>query len=116
MDLRASDVVLTQEIGDKGVLILNRPKARNALDLEMINKLSSIIEKWQSSKSMIIVKSSLENIFCAGGDVATIARADTYECGRMIFLHGYTLDFVIANLKIPYIVLMNGDFSYDLKY
>lgn len=69
------DLVLTKEIGDKGVLILNRPKARNALNVEMVHILTKAILNWQNTKSMIILKSDLKiksknnviNIFSAGG-------------------------------------------------
>lgn len=108
MDSQKTDVVLTEEVGDKGVLILNRPKALNALNLEMITKLKSTIEKWGNTKSMIIIKSNLENVFSAGGDVASISKADTIDHGKSIFRNGYTMDFVTATLKIPYIALING--------
>lgn len=103
-----SDFVLTEEIGDKGVLILNRPKALNALNADMIKKLSATIEKWQSTKSMIIVKSNVEKVFSAGGDVAAVVKSDTPECGKIIFKTGYALHYMISNLKIPYIALNNG--------
>lgn len=102
------EYVSTEEIGDKGVLILNRPKVMNALNVEMIKKLFETIEKWSDTKSMIIVKSNVENVFCAGGDVAAVVGADTLDYGRTNFRTGYALNYMISNLQIPYIAFING--------
>lgn len=104
---RETDYVLAEEMGDKGVLILNRPKALNALNCEMIDKLSTTIEKWQTSKSMIIVKSN-GNAFSAGGDVTSVVQADTPEFGKRLFRHGYAMHYMISKLPIPYITLNDG--------
>lgn len=108
MDSQKTDVVLTEEVGDKGVIILNRPKALNAINLEISTKLKSIFEKWGDTKSMIIIKSNLENVFSAGGDVASISKADKLDYGKALFKTGYTMDYITATLKIPYISLING--------
>lgn len=106
--MRGSDYVLAEEVGDKGVLILNRPKALNALNVEMIQNIFATFEKWQTSKSMIIVKSnSAPKVFCAGGDVAEVVQA-TPEYGRKNFRNGYTGNLMIANMPIPYLALISG--------
>lgn len=96
-----SDYVLTDEIGDKGVLILNRPKAKNALNTEMFKKLYATIDNWRNTKSMIIIKSSVPNVFSAGGDLTSVAQANPPESGRDLFRVAYSLDYIISNLKIP---------------
>lgn len=106
---RETDYVLAEEVGDKGVLMLNRPKALNAINVAMIDKLSATIEKWQSSKSMIIVKSALAGkVFSAGGDVTSVVQAETPEMGNAIFTHGYAMHYMISKLSIPYITLNDG--------
>lgn len=102
------NMVLTEEIGDKGVLILNRPKALNALTVDMMTKMYRTIDRWQSTKSLIILKSNVEKVFCAGGDVAAIVEADKPEYGKSVFRVGYSLEYLIANLQVPYVALLNG--------
>lgn len=55
MSTEESDV-LTREIGDKGIIILNRPKALNSLNLSMVSKIYPTLKKWESTKSLVIVK------------------------------------------------------------
>lgn len=106
--LPVSDLVLTEEFGDKAVLTLNRPKALNAANFEMVNKFAMAIDKWHNTKSLIIVKGAGEKAFCAGGDVRTIVEADSSDVGRKFFGTEYVMNHMIGNLKIPYIALMDG--------
>lgn len=102
----SDEYVLTEEIKDKGVIILNRAKAMNALNVDMINKMFATIKKWQSTKSMIIVKSNVENVFSAGGDVAAAVEADSPEYGKSIFRNGYALNHLISKSPIPHVSLI----------
>lgn len=106
--LPATDLVLAEDVGDKGIITLNRPKALNAANFEMVQKFAMTIDKWQSTKSLIIVKGAGGKAFCAGGDVRTIVEADTPEVGRKFFGTEYVMNHAIGNLKIPYISLLDG--------
>lgn len=106
--LPTTDLVLAEEIGDKGVITLNRPKALNAVNFEMVSKLAAALDKWHNTKSMIIVKGAGEKAFCAGGDVRTIVEADTPEVGKRFFGVEYVMNHMIGNLKIPYVALIDG--------
>lgn len=44
--------VLFKEVGNKGIIILNRPKALNALNLSMVEKIYPVLKKWESSKKI----------------------------------------------------------------
>lgn len=50
-----SDVIVQDE-GDKGIIILNRPKALNSLNLSMVDKIYPALKKWESEKKLVIVK------------------------------------------------------------
>lgn len=106
-ELRSSNFILTEERGDKGVLILNRPKALNALNVEMIKTLTETITKWRDTKSLILVKSCMDKVFCAGGDVAQVAE-NPAKYGRPNFQVGYAANYMVACLPIPYISLISG--------
>lgn len=104
----AADLILTEEKGDKGILILNRPKALNAVNYEMVNKFSMVLDKWHNTKSLIIVKGAGGKAFCAGGDVRSIVEADTPDVGIQFFRTEYVMNHKIGNLKIPFISLIDG--------
>lgn len=106
----ASDDVVFQNIGKKGVITLNRPKALNALDLSMVSKLYPTLEAWQHEKSLIIIKGAGGKAFCAGGDVKSIALAGMKgdKLGNTFFDLEYKTDGLIGRLKIPYVAIIDG--------
>lgn len=105
----SSDFVLGEEINGKAVLTLNRPKALNAANLEMVHQVSAFMNKWISTnKTMIIVKGAGDKAFCAGGDVRSLVEADTPELGKQFFRTEYTMNYSIGTLKIPYIAFIDG--------
>lgn len=105
------DEVLLQEIGNAGIIKLNRPKALNALNLSMVEKIYPVLKKWESSKKLVIIESANEKAFCAGGDVKGIAIAlkeNNKKLGETFFRKEYTLNHLIGTYKIPYIAAING--------
>lgn len=104
----SSDLVLAEEVNDKGVLTLNRPKALNALNLEMVQKAYEVLIRWQDTKSLVIVKGAGEKAFCAGGDVKGLVEARDVAAGKKFFRHEYTLNHLIGTYKIPYIAVIDG--------
>lgn len=63
------------KIGNKGVITLNRPKALNALNLSMVEKIYPVLKRWELSKKLVIIEGAGEKAFCAGGDVKSIVNA-----------------------------------------
>lgn len=59
---------------DKGVLTvtLNRPQARNALSLQMVEELSRVFDELDGDVRVVIIRGAGGN-FCAGGDVKDMA-------------------------------------------
>lgn len=53
---------------------MNRPKALNALNLSMVEKIYPVLKKWESSKKLVIIEGAGDKAFCAGGDIKSIAN------------------------------------------
>ncbi|XP_043600158.1 3-hydroxyisobutyryl-CoA hydrolase, mitochondrial isoform X4 [Bombus pyrosoma] len=106
------DDVLFEDVGNKGVIILNRPKALNALNLSMVEKIYPVLKKWESSKRLVIIEGAGEKAFCAGGDVKSIVNAlretENKILGETFFRKEYTLNHLIGRYKIPYIATIDG--------
>lgn len=106
------DDVIIESIKDKGIITLNRPKVLNSLDLSMVKKILPVLMKWETEKSLVIVKGAGEKAFCAGGDVKSIAvaglKGDKGETGQIFFKHEYTMNGIIGTYKIPYIAFIDG--------
>lgn len=110
--LIASDVnnfVVAEEVNDKGILTMNRPKAMNATNLEMLQKLLATIQKWSNTKSLIIIKGVPGKTFSAGGDLrAIVANKDNPSYGKGVWKTVNVMNHTIANLKIPYVAFIDG--------
>lgn len=104
-----TEFVLAEEVGDKGVFTLNRPKALNGITLEMMSKIITYLSKWQNTKSMILIKANGGRAFSAGSDVRSIVQClDSYEFRRRFVEAQYTMDYMIGDLKIPYVAFIDG--------
>lgn len=104
----SSSHVIASDSSDKGFLILNRPKALNAINLEMVRKISKSLKKWETTKSFVVVKGSGEKSFCAGGDVRALVEAGPTHESKSFFKEEYTMNSLIGNYTIPYIALIDG--------
>ncbi|XP_023023909.2 3-hydroxyisobutyryl-CoA hydrolase isoform X1 [Leptinotarsa decemlineata] len=106
----AQDDVIFQDVGDKGVIILNRPKALNALNLSMIKKIGPKMRDWESEKKLVLVKGTGGKAFCAGGDVRAVI--ESHQRGETSWRDFFKLEYAnnarIGSYKIPYIALIDG--------
>lgn len=101
------EIVLTKEVNNNGLVILNRPNVLNAVSIEMLEHMSKILNKWKITKSLIIVRGNGGLAFCAGGDVKEIIDNDDLY-GRKFGRIEYQINHLIGNLKIPYVALIDG--------
>src|SRR5689334_4117074 len=77
-----SDLLIEQH-GKVVVIRLNRPKAMNALNDNMMNELGDALYKFDADPAVnVIVLTGSEKVFAAGADIAAMANytyaADTY--------------------------------------
>jgi 2-(1,2-epoxy-1,2-dihydrophenyl)acetyl-CoA isomerase len=71
-----TDSVEVTRDGDVVTVTLNRPDAANAVDLETAHALHNAIEDAEATGALVMVLAARGKVFCAGGDVASIAGAD----------------------------------------
>ncbi|MCP3101755.1 enoyl-CoA hydratase/isomerase family protein [Myxococcus sp. K15C18031901] len=113
-----SDDVLWETRGAVGVVTLNRPKALNALSLDMCRVLLPRLEAWAADPEVkaVVIRGAGGRAFCAGGDVRAVAASvvDAAPTGsgerlsREFFRAEYTLNHRIHHLGKPYISLVDG--------
>lgn len=93
---------------------LNRANKLNALNGSMIRKILPRLQEYEKSQlaSVIIIKGSGERSFCAGGDVATLAKQNStpegIKASTEFFHEEYKLDHLIATYSKPYVAFMDG--------
>lgn len=111
-DTAAASVIATRQ-GRIGHILLNRPKALNALDLEMIRGMATALAGWRDDASVqaVVVEGAGGKAFCAGGDIRAIrdfALAGNTAEIEAFFAEEYALNEVIASYPKPYISLIDG--------
>jgi enoyl-CoA hydratase/carnithine racemase len=108
--------VLTEVRGDAGLITLNRPKALNALSLDMIRALTRALMEWRDDPKVQLVairgmgKEGPFGAFCAGGDIRFFHQAALAGDPRLedFFTEEYALNHLVHSYPKPYVVFMDG--------
>lgn len=104
--------VLVERRGRLGLLTLNRPRAMNALNHEMVLVITTTLRDWLADPQVeaVLVRGAGDRGLCAGGDIVSIHR-DAVTGGRgteTFWFDEYHLNALIASYPKPYIALMDG--------
>lgn len=96
-----------------GRILLNRPKALNALTLDKIREMDSALRAWATDDAVhcVIIEGAGDKAFCAGGDIRKL-----YEAGKTgdtaflasFFGEEYRLNRLIKTYPKPFVALMDG--------
>lgn len=103
----ANELLFTKEVHNNGLIVLNRPKALDAANLEMLENLAITLNYWKDTKSLIIVRANGGKEFCAGGNVRAMVQSGS-SYGIKMAKTLYATNHIIRNLKIPFITLIDG--------
>jgi 3-hydroxyisobutyryl-CoA hydrolase len=94
---------------------LNRPKKLHSLNGSMIRKIVPRLQEWAKSDmaNVVLIKGVGEKAFCAGGDVAQLAKdnkegPEGQKRSADYFGLEYKLDHLIATYNKPYVAVMDG--------
>lgn len=103
----ADDPVLFEQRGGIAIATLNRPDARNAVNGAVSAALGEIAERVESDDSIrvAILTSSSPRAFCAGADLAEVARGNRNSISHPIYGFG---GFVQFPRRKPWIAAVNG--------
>ncbi|QRE77004.1 enoyl-CoA hydratase/isomerase family protein [Methylobacterium aquaticum] len=112
-DVTADDTVLCERRGAAGLITLNRPKALNALTLEMVRAMRRALDAWATDPAVtrVVVQGAGERAFCAGGDIRRIHQegsAGRFTEAETFFREEYELNALIQRYPKPYIALIDG--------
>lgn len=108
--------VVAEVQGKAGLLTLNRPKALNALSLDMIRALTAALLAWRDDPAIELVairgqgKDGPFGAFCAGGDIRFFHQAVFAGDPRLedFFTEEYALNHLVHHYPKPYVVFLDG--------
>ena len=111
-----SEFLITEVHGQVGFITLNRPKALNALNLDMVRGLTATLLAWEQDPAIAAVAirgtTKLGNFgsFCAGGDIRFFHQAALGGNPALedFFTEEYALNHLIHHYAKPYIPFMDG--------
>ncbi len=106
-----SDILVDRD-GPLGHIRLNRPKAINALSLDMIRSISAALATFAEDFEIaaVLMTGEGERGLCAGGDIRAIYdhRGTGPAFGLEFFREEYRVNAQIAAFPKPYIAVMDG--------
>lgn len=116
-DFSQNDVIIEVRDG-LGFVTFNRPKALNALTLEVIRPISSALKSWENDNSIkaVLFKGAGDRAFCSGGDLKLFHStgmnfrrgAVGHRTSATFFAEEYSLNRQIFRYPKPTISIMDG--------
>uniref|UniRef100_A0A8B9UHZ0 Enoyl-CoA hydratase domain containing 2 n=1 Tax=Anas zonorhyncha TaxID=75864 RepID=A0A8B9UHZ0_9AVES len=96
-------------LGGIAEILMNRPHARNSLGKVFVNELFSALEqlRFDEKVRVVVFKSEVKGIFCAGADLKERAQMDDAEVGHFVKRLRNLMD-EIAALPVPTIAAIDG--------
>ena len=105
------DLIARRE-GAAGIIRLNRPKAINAVTLEMFRDIDKALDAFESDSEvgLILLEGAGERGLCAGGDIRALYENSKVkgDLGKILWREEYILNARIAALPKPYVAFMDG--------
>ena len=105
------DLIVRRE-GSAGIIRLNRPKAINAVTLEMFRDIDKALDAFEADPAVavIVLEGAGERGLCAGGDIRALYDSSKVggDLGKILWREEYILNARIARFPKPYIAFMDG--------
>ena len=105
------DLIARRE-GSAGIIRLNRPKAINAVTLEMFHDIDKALDAFEVDPqvAVILLEGAGERGLCAGGDIRALWESSKVkgDLGKILWRDEYILNARIKKFPKPYVSFMDG--------
>jgi enoyl-CoA hydratase/carnithine racemase len=111
VDAEEGDLITRIE-GSVGVIRLNRPKAINAVTLEMFRDIEKALDRFEADPAIgvVLLEGAGERGLCAGGDIRALWESSKVhgDLGKILWREEYILNARIKKFPKPYVAFMDG--------
>jgi enoyl-CoA hydratase len=105
------DLIVRRE-GAAAVIRLNRPRAINAVTLQMFRDVDKALDTFEADPAvgLILLEGAGERGLCAGGDIRALYESSQVrgDLGKILWREEYILNARIAKFAKPYVAFMDG--------
>jgi len=100
----AFSALLVEERDDRVVVLLNRPKVKNAIDQQMVDELHTVCAALEQNAKVLII-AGVDGVFASGADIAQLRERRRDDALQGI---NSTIFVRIAKLPMPVIAALDG--------
>jgi len=112
MDVVTEGDLIARREGTAGIIRLNRPKAINAVTLEMFHGIDKALDAFEADPqvAVIVLEGAGERGLCAGGDIRALWENSKVngDLGKILWRDEYILNARIKKFPKPYVAFMDG--------
>ncbi|MHC1943222.1 enoyl-CoA hydratase/isomerase family protein [Bradyrhizobium sp. UFLA06-06] len=105
------DLIARKE-GSAGIIRLNRPKAINAVTLEMFHDIDRALDLFEADRdvAVVVLEGAGDRGLCAGGDIRALWESSKAkgDLGKILWRDEYILNARIKKFPKPYVAFMDG--------
>ena len=105
------DLIVRRE-GSAGIIRLNRPRAINAVTLEMFRGVDKALDQFEAEAavSLVLLEGAGDRGLCAGCDIRALYDSSQVkgDLGKILWREEYILNARIAKFPKPYVAFMDG--------
>lgn len=112
--MNTDDILFFEKSAKSGIIgevILDRPKALNALTMDMCQRFGEKLKQWETNDDItaVIVKGNGDRAFCAGGDIRKLYENKSIDSGLLseFFWHEYRLNAFIHHFSKPFFAFLH---------
>lgn len=105
----ATEELLAWISGGLGTIRLNRPRALNAMNVDMVKAMDRVLQDWAADDAVraVLLMGAGDRGLCAGGDIRAIAAGTDAEAMEF-WSAEYALNATVASFPKPYVAVMDG--------
>jgi 2-(1,2-epoxy-1,2-dihydrophenyl)acetyl-CoA isomerase len=103
------ETLIVERANGIATIVMNRPEARNALDLVMRREMLGVLDEIEADPtSRVVILTGAGGHFCSGGDVKTMRKSHTAAEGRERVGMLNKMVLRLVNFPLPTIAMVDG--------